>query len=208
MALGRIVPVLMLASGATYATQTGGQAIAGVVDGVKSVVTRFELAQVQQIMQIEVALGGAGKWARDPAAFGAYLRENLQSRQGRNSANDLWDVPFELRAGSDGIHLVASNGPNKQPDVCTDGPSAEAVMNRAERVVHRANAEGAVTAPADPNDWWKSVPAQSGAAPIAALADSGAAGEPDEPAPSGPDDVCIAIDLRGSNQSAYRPIPQ
>lgn len=213
MALGRLVPVLLLAGGATYGAQTGGKAATRLIDTVKTVVTQFELSGIHKILTIEVTMNGPGDWAHSSSAFREFLKAEMGTPGNRDPTVDLWGKPFVLRPDSDGLHAIASYGPNGQPDGCGKGKTDQDVLRQTERFQERQRKQ-LKKAGVDPDkpvtdEWWKQLPSQNAksAATDANEADE-ADDEPEEPEDKGLDDICARIDLRIGNQAPYKRIPK
>ncbi len=117
MDLARVLPLALTLGGAGLVAQGGGKVAARVIDTVKVVMTRSELSQVANLLEIDATLGH--RLPRGDKAFAAWLRESLRARSGRDPALDLWQTPYQL--GRDGSRwVVRSNGPNLQRDSCAD----------------------------------------------------------------------------------------
>lgn len=210
MALGRLVPVLLLAGGATYGAQTGGKAVTRLLDTVKTVVTQFELSGIHKILSLEVTMNGAGEWATSSSAFRELLKQEMGTPGNRDPSVDMWGKGFVLRPGSDGRHEIASLGPNGQADGCGARKTDQDVLRQTAKFQERQR-KRLKKAGLDPDkpvtdDWWKQLPGQQ--PEPQPPGDAGDEDEPEEPDPDAgkPDDVCAYIDLRVGNQTPYRRI--
>jgi hypothetical protein len=217
MALGRLVPVLLLAGGATYGAQTGGKAVTRLLDTVKTVVTQFELSGIHKILTLEVAMNGPGEWATSSSAFRDRLKQEMGTPGNRDPSIDMWGKAFVLRPGSDGKHEIASLGPNGQADGCGARKTDRDVLRETEKFQERQrkrlkkagiDPDKPITDEPITDAWWKQLPGrQPDPQPPEGATDEEE--EPDEPDPDAgkPDDVCAYIDLRTNvNNAPYRRI--
>ena len=189
MALARLVPVVLLAGGAVFATRTGGEVTGRILDTVKSVVTRFELGQIQRAAQVELLESGPGGFTRGQADFHEFIRQVMDTGGRRDPTLDPWGETYRIRNEGDRTWCLSSLGPNKTQDGCADAREANRLAQGAQALV-QARSDG--DAKVDPDRWWARQEAGVGEAAAAVGGDD-----------AGPDDLCVRVTAAGGS-TPYR----
>ena len=117
--LTRILPALLVVGGGAAAANGGATVGADLMDTVKVVMVRYELASAVKLLEADFVLSGSLPGSSSPEALSIYLRENMKATFGRDSGLDMWNGPYRLRRVGGGIAMV-SYGPNGQRDECAE----------------------------------------------------------------------------------------
>jgi len=119
--IGRLVPLLLVGGGLAATGKVAPQLSTRIIDTVKTVLVRAELAQIASQMERDAVAGLGLPRTDDPASLRNYLHENMTAHGGRDAANDLWHAPYrfekKVSASADEPSLVSS-GPDGQAGQC------------------------------------------------------------------------------------------
>jgi hypothetical protein len=121
--LTRILPILMAVGSAGVLAKGGTQVVTQMIETVRVVMTRSELAQCARLLEADAVLGH--RLPTTEAAFANYLRDNLRGRSGRDVTLDMWDSPYRL-GRDERRRVVLSVGANGKRDACVNTNSASA----------------------------------------------------------------------------------
>lgn len=113
----RLVPALLLTTGTIGAAKQGPEVVAKVANTVKVIMVRYELSQLAQAFDRDLALEMPVPKPGEPEAYSVWVRTVLRGGSGRDAAFDLWETPyrFDFAAGS---KVMRSQGPDREPGPC------------------------------------------------------------------------------------------
>lgn len=115
--IGRLVPLLIVGGGLAATGKVAPELTKRVIDTVKTVLVRAELAQLASALERDAAIDLRVPRTDDPAGLQNYIHENMTARAGRDPANDLWEQPYRYELVADSPRL-ASAGPDQTVGVC------------------------------------------------------------------------------------------
>ena len=142
-ALARIMPALLVVGGGIAAAKGGLTVGTDIIDTVKAVMVRYELASATKLLESDFVLSGRLPGSSSRGALSNYLRENMKGSFGRDPGLDMWNTPYRLRRVAGGVAIV-SYGPNGQRDECADANLDDEMRSLAKRIDHaRATEVGA-----------------------------------------------------------------
>lgn len=139
-ALARILPALLVVGGSVAAAKGGATVGSDIIDTVKAVMTRYELASATKLLESDFVLSGRLPGSSSPDALSIYLRDNMKGSFGRDPGLDMWNTPYRLRRVAGGVAVV-SYGPNGQRDECADANLDGEMRSLARRIDHARAAE-------------------------------------------------------------------
>lgn len=129
--MSRLLPAILLLGGAGVAVRGGGEVTGKAIDTVKTVLTRYELAEAARHLTLDETLGN--RPPRTSAELAAWLDANHHARFSRDPTADLWQQPYLLQRLRGGGRLLISLGPNGRRDHCAEQPAGAAKADDGSR---------------------------------------------------------------------------
>jgi hypothetical protein len=122
----RIIPLILAGGGAAVAIGSGRDTANRVLDTVKTVISRYEMSNIQTAMQAEIVSGGGLPDLEYEEDVSEFIRGVVQGKFGRDAAMDLWGNPYLIEEVSNTEILLVSTGPNGLRDSCSNYSQDEA----------------------------------------------------------------------------------
>ncbi len=132
----RTIPIVIATTGLVVGVKSGGKVVDVVKDMVRAVMTRTEMTHVARTLGSTETTGTISDMYRRSSAWNEFLRQTLESRDGRDTSNDLWGQPFELFKDGD-TWRIRSLGPNAAEDFACDAGSKGSSLGDPDTVIAR-----------------------------------------------------------------------